>query len=81
MTYSITGHWYIGVEPINKKSIKSMLNKLNKRHKNKLADILIINPKQSSERRIQQYIDNNKIVIKYENCYNYLLSNHPELFL
>ena len=75
MTYSTTGYCE------NSKFDKEFLSHFQQRGKNRLADILIVKDIQTSERRINQYIENDKIVLKYTEAEAYLRKNYPEYFL
>ncbi len=80
MTFTVTGHWFPGTEPINKPKLKNILFKLQKRQRNQQADILIVYPEENSERRIQEFKKQGKKVINFEDIES-LIKDYPEYFL
>jgi len=52
-----------------------------KRGPNRLADMLIIKSYENSPKRIEQYTQEGKLVIKWEDFYDTIINDYPEFLL
>ena len=81
MTYSCTGHGAPNQSFIYEKKSKKLLRMFAKRGPNRLADMLIIKSYENSPKRIEQYTQEGKLVIKWEDFYDTIINDYPEFLL